>query len=59
MGKSLADLATTILNSEGDSASHGMMPLRDVQSAVNLRTAKHLGINTGRQAGFDIAFPEQ
>jgi hypothetical protein len=35
-----------------------MLPLRDVQSAVNLRTAQHLGINPARQQGFDLIFPE-
>ena len=58
LGKSLAGLAQGILIS-GDYAGHGMMPLRDVQSAVNLRTAKHLGINPGRLQGFDTTFPEQ
>lgn len=58
LGKSLAGLAQGILNS-GDYGTRGMMPLRDVQSAVNLRTAKHLGINAGSQQGFDTTFPEQ
>ncbi|MDO8262916.1 MAG: ABC transporter substrate binding protein [Gallionella sp.] len=58
LGKSLAGLAQGILIS-GDYGRRGMMPLRDVQSAVNLRTAKHLGINPGRQQGFDTTFPEQ
>jgi len=58
LGKSLAGLAQGISIS-GDYARRGMMPLRDVQSAVNLRTAKHLGLNPGRQQGFDMTFPEQ
>jgi putative ABC transport system substrate-binding protein len=58
LGKSLAGLAQGILSS-GDYGRRGMMPLRDVQSAVNLRTAKHLGINLGRQQGFDMTLPEQ
>jgi putative ABC transport system substrate-binding protein len=58
LGKSLAGLAQGILLS-GDSGRRGMMPLRDVQSAVNLRTAQHLGINPGRLQGFDTTFPEQ
>lgn len=58
LGKSLAGLAQDMLNS-GDSGTRGMLPLRDVQSAVNLRTAKHLGLNSVSQQGFDTTFPEQ
>lgn len=58
LGKRLAGLAQGILIS-GDYGRVGMMPLRDVQSAVNLRTAKHLGIDPGQQQGFDTIFPEQ
>lgn len=57
LGKSLAGLAQGILIS-GGYKSRGMMPLRDVLSAVNLRTAKHLGLNPGRRQGFDTIFPE-
>jgi putative ABC transport system substrate-binding protein len=59
LGKSLAGLAEGILNSDGETETRGMMPLRDVQSAVNLRTAKHLGISQLRLKSFDTAFPEQ
>ncbi|MEO8343332.1 MAG: ABC transporter substrate binding protein [Gallionella sp.] len=58
LGKSLAGLAQGILNS-ADYGKNGMMPLRDVQSAVNARTAQHMGINPARQQGFDLTFPEQ
>jgi putative tryptophan/tyrosine transport system substrate-binding protein len=58
LGRSLASLAQDILIS-GDYGNRGMMPLRDVQSAVNLRTAKHLGLNPIRRHGFDTTFPEQ
>lgn len=58
LGKSLAGLAQGILTS-GDYGWRGMMPLREVQSTINLRTAKHLGLNPGRQQGFDMTFPEQ
>jgi len=57
LGKSLAGLAQGILIS-GDYGVRGMMALRDVQSAVNLRTAKHLGLNPGSQQGFDTTFSE-
>ncbi len=59
LGKSLAGLAEGILNSDGETETRGMMPLRDVQSAVNLRTAKHLGISLARLKNFDTTFPEQ
>jgi putative ABC transport system substrate-binding protein len=58
LGKSLASLAQDMLVS-GEDVKRGMMPLRDVQSAVNLRTAQHLGINPARHQGFDLTFPEQ
>jgi len=58
LGRSLAGLAQGILIS-GDYGRRGMLPLRDVQSAVNLRTAQHLGINPGRMKNFDTTFPEQ
>ena len=58
LGKNLAGLAQDILSS-GDYGKNGMMPLRDVQSAVNVRTAQHMGISPARQQGFDLTVPEQ
>jgi putative tryptophan/tyrosine transport system substrate-binding protein len=58
LGKSLAELALGILRS-GNYEKRGMIPLRDVQSAVNLRTAKHLRLKTSRLQDFDTTFPEQ
>jgi putative ABC transport system substrate-binding protein len=58
LGKSLAGLAQGMLVS-GNDGTHGMLPLRDVQSAVNLRTAQHLGITSARYQDFDLIFPEQ
>ena len=58
LGKSLAGLALGILSS-GNHGGQGMMPLRDVRIAVNLRTAQHLGLDLSRQQqGFDLVFPE-
>lgn len=57
LGKSLAGLAQDFLTS--GSPQRGMLPLRDVQVAVNLRTAKHLGLNVSKQQNFDLTFPEQ
>ncbi len=58
LGKSLAGLAQDILAS-GDYGWRGMIPLREVQSTINLRTAQHLGLNPPRRQGFDTTFPEQ
>ncbi len=58
LGRHLAGSALGYLAS-GENESSGMVPLREVLMAINLRTAKHLGINTSRQQGFDMTFPEQ
>jgi ABC-type uncharacterized transport system substrate-binding protein len=59
LGESLAGLAGDILNSRGETGERGMMTLRDVQGAVNLRTAKHLGIDSAQLKSFDMKLPEQ
>ncbi|HEX5338118.1 MAG TPA: ABC transporter substrate binding protein [Gallionella sp.] len=58
LGRQLAVSALGMLSSGGGAAS-GMMPLREVRIAVNLRTAQHLGANASRTQGFDMTFPEQ
>jgi putative tryptophan/tyrosine transport system substrate-binding protein len=58
LGRHLAGSALGLLASGGSEAS-GMFPLREVLMAINLRTAKHLGLNTTRSQSFDMAFPEQ
>lgn len=58
LGKSLAELALGILRS-GVYENRGIMPLHDVQSAVNLRTAKHLRLKASRLRDFDTTYPEQ
>ena len=58
MGRHLAGSALNYLAS-GENESTGMIPLREVLMAINLRTAKHLGLNTNHSQGFDMAFPEQ
>lgn len=57
LGRHLAGSALNFLASGGNDLS-GMTPLREVLMAVNLRTAKHLGLNAGRPQSFDMAFPE-
>jgi len=58
LGRHLAGSALGYL-ATGENESTGMIPLREVLMAINLRTAKHLGVNTGRQQSFDMTFPEQ
>jgi putative ABC transport system substrate-binding protein len=58
LGRHLAGSALGFMAAGGNNAP-GMIPLREVLMAVNLRTAKHLGINASRQQGFDMTFPEQ
>jgi putative ABC transport system substrate-binding protein len=58
LGRHLAGSALGFLAS-GENEASGMFPLREVLMAVNLRTAKHLGLNTSRPQSFDMAFPEQ
>jgi putative ABC transport system substrate-binding protein len=57
LGKSLAQSAAAALGP--NHASRGMLPLKEVLVAANLRTASHLGIQLGsRQQSFDLIFPE-
>lgn len=58
LGKNLAVSALGMAN--GDASVHGVLPLRDVLTAFNTRTASHLGLNPSlAQQGFDLLFPEQ
>ncbi len=57
LGRSLAGSALNLMSS--GKKGTGLMPLREVLMAVNLRTARHLGVNTSRLQSFDMAFPEQ
>jgi putative ABC transport system substrate-binding protein len=57
LGKSLAELAQGYLRS-GYYSSSGMIPLRDVESVVNLRTAKHLRLKPARLQDFDTFLSE-
>ena len=58
LGRHLADSALGFLAS-GDYGEHGMILLREVLLAANLRTAMHLGLDTSPKQGFDMVFPEQ
>jgi putative ABC transport system substrate-binding protein len=58
LGRHLAGSALGMIAAGGSEAS-SMLPLREVLMAINLRTAKHLGLNIDHPQNFDIAFPEQ
>jgi putative ABC transport system substrate-binding protein len=59
LGGSLANLASDFLNSGDGTSNRGMMALHDVHGAVNLRTAKHLGIDSMQLKSFSMKIPEQ
>ncbi len=55
------NLATSALGmASGNPAARGVLPLRDVLTAFNTRTASHLGLplSKAQQQGFDLLFPE-
>ena len=56
------NLATSALGlASGSPVARGVLPLRDVLTAFNTRTASHLGLasSNAQQQGFDLLFPEQ
>lgn len=57
LGRNLASSALSLL--AGDTPRRGITPLRDVHTAVNLRTASHIGLNIGeeQQHSFDFVYP--
>lgn len=58
LGRDLAALALAMQN--GEPLKRGVMPLRAVRSALNSRTASHIGLNlvSSQQRSFDAVFPE-
>ncbi len=58
LGRNLASLAQAMLS--GSPHKRGISPLRDVHTAINLRTASHMGLNIDyqQQRSFDFIFPE-
>ncbi|MYN45839.1 hypothetical protein GTP23_12355 [Pseudoduganella sp. FT93W] len=58
LGHDLAQLATALQN--GETIRRGLTPLRALSSALNTRTASHLGLHlsTAQQRQFDAIFPE-
>lgn len=59
LGRNLAASALAALKNDG--IKKGVMPLRTVQMAVNLRTASHIGLRVSAQQehGFDFVFSEE
>jgi putative ABC transport system substrate-binding protein len=57
LGRGLAAVALNLLT--GDTPKRGIGPLREVHTAVNLRTASHLGLSISeqQQRGFDFVYP--
>jgi putative ABC transport system substrate-binding protein len=58
LGRHLAEMALSFLAS-GDYGVHGMILMDDVRTAINLRTAKHLGVNSSRLQDFDMVIPDE
>lgn len=58
IGRHLASSALGYL-ANGGHAQRGVLPLKAVLLAANLRTAGHLGINVTGRSGIDLVFPEQ
>lgn len=57
IGRSLATAALK-LQSNPKALPPGLLPMRETRSAINVRTAAHLGIELGAAAGtFDMVFP--
>jgi putative ABC transport system substrate-binding protein len=57
LGRDLAALALALQN--GETVKRGMMPLRAVRTALNIRTASHIGLDlvASQQRNFDAIFP--
>ncbi len=58
LGRQLAGSALSYL-SGNKSGGQNILPLREVLMAINLRTARHLGVDESLIHDFDIAFPEK
>lgn len=58
LGRTLASSALGVI--AGDGKRRGLTPLRELQTAINLRTASHMGLNLGhqQQRSFDFVFPQ-
>ena len=59
MGKSLAKMAETYLSGDERHMDNHVVPLRDLQAAINVRTADHIGlfISQEQRRKFALIFP--
>jgi putative ABC transport system substrate-binding protein len=59
LGRALANSAMNVV--AGEVSKKGLTPLRTVQTALNVRSASHIGLNIGQQQqrNFKFIFPEQ
>jgi putative ABC transport system substrate-binding protein len=55
LGRTLANSAMSVIN--GDKRRN-LIPLRELQTAINLRTANHMGLNLSQQHRFDYVYPQ-
>jgi len=58
IGRHLANAALGYIASNGQ-GPRGVLPLKAVLLAVNVRTAGHLGVSLAGRQSFDLVFPEQ
>ncbi len=58
LGRSLANSALGLM--AGEARRKGVQPLRELHTAINLRTASHMGLHIGyqQQRTFDFIYPE-
>ncbi len=58
LGRALANSALGLM--AGETRKKGVQPLRELHTAINLRTASHMGLNIGtqQQRTFDFIYPE-
>ena len=58
LGRTLANSALGLI--AGEPRHRSLVPLRELQTAINLRTANHMGLNLGyqQQRSFDFIYPQ-
>src|SRR5476649_1687978 len=58
LGRTLASSALGLI--AGEPKRRSLVPLRELQTAINLRTANHMGLNLGyqQQRSFDFIYPQ-
>lgn len=61
MGRSLGKMAQSYLGVNGEDVINKVLPLRDLQAAINVRTAEHIGLSVSAEQmrKFSLVFPAQ